>query len=210
MQNSRVEQAQIYTEFSGLNALKSQARTDKKAALEQVAKQFESLFMSQMLKTMRSANKVLSEGNYLNSSQTEFYEDMFDSQLSQTMAQKEGMGLSDTLVRQLSRQIPGMNTEGDPLASQRRSIADYDRSLPSLSPRLPQELARVREISASVPQPESMVAPSGESVASSGPVAAQAPMPARFDSPEDFVSHLLPIAESVGADSGISPQLMVA
>mgnify|MGYP000417957751 CR=1 FL=1 len=113
MQNSRVEQAQIYTEFSGLNALKSQARTDKKAALEQVAKQFESLFMSQMLKTMRSANKVLSEGNYLNSSQTEFYEDMFDSQLSLSMTRGEGLGLSQAnQLRKLPRRTG--NQSGSP------------------------------------------------------------------------------------------------
>ena len=38
MQDYRVQQAQIYTDFSGLNALKSEARTDKKAALEVVAR----------------------------------------------------------------------------------------------------------------------------------------------------------------------------
>ncbi len=34
MQDPRLQQAQVYTDFSGLNALKTQARTDKQAALE--------------------------------------------------------------------------------------------------------------------------------------------------------------------------------
>ncbi len=201
MQTSRLDQAQIYTEFSGLNALKAQARTDKKSALEQVAKQFESLFLSEMLKSMRSANKVLSEGNYLNSSQSEFYQDMFDSQLSLSMSKQQGLGLADALVRQLSRQIPGMSEDGQTLAGHRANIGDYDRSLPALSPRLPAEVERVKEVVASTPKTPKAAAPE---------VLAETPVPVRFDSPEDFVSHMLPIAESVAAESGLNPQVMVA
>lgn len=198
MQTSRLDQAQIYTEFSGLNALKAQARTDKKSALEQVAKQFESLFLSEMLKSMRSANKVLSEGNYLNSSQSEFYQDMFDSQLSLSMSKQQGLGLADALVRQLSRQIPGMSENGQTLAGHRGSIQDYDRSLPALSPRLPAQLDQVKEVVAAAPKkPE----PASD---------AEIASPVRFESPEEFVSHMLPIAESVAAESGLNPQVMVA
>lgn len=81
MQDPRLQQAQVYTDFSGLNALKTQARTDKQAALEQVAKQFESLFLSEMLKSMRKAGEVFAEGNYLNSNESQMYRDMFDSQI---------------------------------------------------------------------------------------------------------------------------------
>ena len=65
MQDYSLQQARVYTDFSGLNALKTQARTDKRAALEEVARQFESLFLSEMLKSMRKAGDVLSEGNFL-------------------------------------------------------------------------------------------------------------------------------------------------
>ena len=43
MQDSSLQKAQVYTDFGGLNALKAQARTDKEAALEEVAKQFEEI-----------------------------------------------------------------------------------------------------------------------------------------------------------------------
>lgn len=94
MQDYRVQQAQIYTDFSGLNALKSEARTDKKAALEVVARQFESLFLAEMLKSMRKAGEVFSEGNFLHSSRSDFYQELFDSQLSLTMANTQGTGLA--------------------------------------------------------------------------------------------------------------------
>jgi len=196
MQDYQVRQAQIYTDFSGLNALKSQARTDKDSALEEVARQFESLFLAEMLKSMRKAGDVLAEGNYLNGSQSEFYRDMFDSQLSLTMAENQGTGIAEALVRQLRRQIPGMNTNGQPLAAHKSSLADYERSLPGISPKLPERVAEVASVAETVtmsPQPE---------------VAAE--LPEQFESPEHFVRELLPVAQRISADSGIDPRLMVA
>ena len=197
MQDYQVQQAQVYTDFSGLNALKSQARNDKQAALEEVARQFESLFLSEMLKSMRKAGDVFAEGNYLNSSQSEFYRDMFDSQLSLTMAKGQGTGLAEALVRQLGQQVPGLDSEGGKLAGHKASLADYDRSLPPLSSRLPAQLEQVNEVadvtSATVTAPES-----------------DRTLLERFDSPEQFVRELLPVAERIAGDSGIDPKLMVA
>lgn len=204
MQDSRVDTAQYYTEFSGLNALKTQARTDKKAALEQVAKQFESLFMSQMLKSMRSVNDVFAEGNYLNSSQSKFYQEMFDNQLTLNMSQQQGLGLSDVLARQLARQIPGMNEEGVKAAGHKASLADYDRSLPPLSPKLPAQVEEVKAISEEV----AAKAPFAEALVAETAVIDD--LPETFDSPEHFVRTLLPMAEAVVGDSGIDPRVMVA
>ncbi|AOY87928.1 flagellar rod assembly protein/muramidase FlgJ [Marinobacter salinus] len=195
MQDYQVKQAQVYTDFNGLNALKSQARTDKQAALEEVARQFESLFLSEMLKSMRKAGDVFAEGNYLNSKQSEFYRDMFDSQLSLTMAEDQGAGLADALVRQLSRQIPGMAGEGEKLAAHKASLGDYDRSLPALSPRLPEQVEKVMSVA---------------DTAASRPLENPEPLPERFESPEHFVRELLPVAERIARDKGIDPKLMVA
>ncbi len=198
MQDSRLQQAQVYTEFSGLNALKAQARTDKKGALEEVAKQFESLFVSEMLKSMRAANKVLSEGNFLNSSESEFYQDMFDSQLSLSMSQQRGLGLSEALVQQLSRQIPGMSDQGQKLTGHRGRLADYDRSLPSLSPGLPDHVRQVDEVL------------KAGFTATTKDEAAPASSPTRLDSPEVFVRELLPLAQKVAGESGLNPRVMIA
>lgn len=201
MQDSRVQQARIYTDFSGLNELKNQARTDKKAALEEVARQFESLFLGEMLKSMRKAGDVFSEGNYLNSNESEHYRDMFDNQLSLSLSQKQGTGLAEALVRQLSRQIPGMNEDGDRLSGHKATLADYERSVPTLSPRLPERLQEVDQV---VPADKSPDDPANTVVS------AAEPLPKRFGSPEEFVHTLLPMAERVARDSGIDPRLMVA
>lgn len=98
----------IYTDISGLNDLKTQARTDKRAAIKEVAKQFESLFMNMMLKSMRDA----SMGDPIfDSNQSLVYRDMFDRQLALSMSKGQGMGLAEVLERQLTQQIPGLSTK---------------------------------------------------------------------------------------------------
>ena len=196
MQDFSVQKAQVYTEFEGLNALKTQARTDRKGALQEVAKQFEGLFLQEMVKSMRKAGDVFAEGNFLNSKQSEFYREMFDNQLSLTLSQKQGTGLAEALVRQLSRQIPGMDGEGNPMAAHKSSLDDYDRSLPPLSRRLPEQVGQVDRLA--------------ESASSPGPDANAASLPERFESPEEFVRHLLPLAERAAESSGIDPQVMIA
>ncbi|WBU39646.1 MULTISPECIES: flagellar assembly peptidoglycan hydrolase FlgJ [Marinobacter] len=198
MQDYRVKQAEIYTDFSGLNALKSQARSDKQAALEQVARQFESLFLAEMLKSMRKAGEAFAEGNYLNSNESEFYRDMFDSQVSLSMSGGSGTGLAEALVRQLSRDVPGVASNGERLAGHKATLADYDRSVPAISRNLPEQLKAIDEMAqaAEQKQPEITVT--------------AAELPLTFDSPEHFVAELMPFAERIGKESGIDPRLMVA
>ena len=74
---------------------------DSPEALREVAKQFESLFMNLMLKNMRAANREFSEGNYLNSFETNMYEDMLDEKLSVSLSDSGGFGIAEMLVRQL-------------------------------------------------------------------------------------------------------------
>ncbi|WP_372963965.1 flagellar assembly peptidoglycan hydrolase FlgJ [Marinobacter sp.] len=199
MQDYRVQQAQVYTDFDGLNALKTQARTDKNAALEQVAKQFESLFLSEMLKSMRKAGEVFAEGNYLNSNESEFYRDMFDSQISLSMANGTGTGLAEALVRQLGESIPGMAPNGEKLAGHKTTLADYDRSMPAISPRLPEQIEAVEDVEKSL---------ANEILTAN--LNSDAELPVVFDSPEQFVSELMPFAQRIGRESGIDPRLMVA
>lgn len=192
MQTGQLDQAHIYTEFSGLNALKSQARHDERAALEGVARQFESMFISQVLSSMRSANKVFSEGNFLNSNRTEFVQQMFDSQLSQSLTAGRGIGLADQLVEQMQRQVPGMDQDRERVIS--RTIADYSRSLPALSPRLPEQVAEVESLK---PQQAVQSAMDGE-------------LPSRFDSPGQFVQQLWPMAQDVAQEAGLDPRVLLA
>ncbi len=97
---SQLPTASVYTDFQGLAELRTAAREESPEALRAVAKEFEAIFMQMMLKSMRSAN--LGEGIF-DSEQSGFYREMFDKQIAIDMAQRQGMGLADVLVRQLSR-----------------------------------------------------------------------------------------------------------
>jgi len=93
-----IQLAQVYTDFQGLDALRSQARADKEAALDEVSRQFEALFTQMMLKSMRQASFG---GGLFDSKQSEFYRDMYDQQLGVEMSKQHGLGLADMLKRQL-------------------------------------------------------------------------------------------------------------
>jgi len=88
----------FYADPSSLGGLKRDAATQSPEAIREVARQFESLFTSMMLKSMRSA----SMGDELfGSDQGDMYQDMFDQQMAVQLASGKGVGLADMLVRQL-------------------------------------------------------------------------------------------------------------
>jgi flagellar protein FlgJ len=97
-----------YTDLNRLTAMKNGDR-DSDANLKKVAQEFESLFVSQMLKAMRSANEVLAKDNPMNTAATRQYQDMYDQQLSVSMSREGGgIGLQDVLMRQLSKNKTGV------------------------------------------------------------------------------------------------------
>ena len=81
MQSSGLNQT--YTDFSGLNEMRAQARVDPQASLKKVAKQFEGIFIQMMLKSMRDASLG---DDIFDSDQSNLYRDMFDKQVSLDMA----------------------------------------------------------------------------------------------------------------------------
>ncbi|MEW8398888.1 MAG: flagellar assembly peptidoglycan hydrolase FlgJ [Candidatus Thiodiazotropha sp.] len=88
----------LYHDFSGLADLKRQAREDQGAAVDRVARQFESLFVQMMVKQMRQAS--FGDGLF-ESSQSRFARDMYDQQLSVHLSEKQGLGMLQMLRSQL-------------------------------------------------------------------------------------------------------------
>ncbi|MGP0172391.1 flagellar assembly peptidoglycan hydrolase FlgJ [Pseudomonas sp. NCHU5208] len=91
--------------FNDLNRLNQfKVGGDSEQNIRKVAKEFESLFVNEMLKAMRSANAVFSEGNFMNSNESKTYQDMYDQQLAVTLSNEgRGIGLADVLTRQMSK-----------------------------------------------------------------------------------------------------------
>ncbi|MDQ2735823.1 MAG: flagellar assembly peptidoglycan hydrolase FlgJ [Pseudomonadota bacterium] len=86
-----------------LDALKSAAARDPKAAIKETAKQFEAIFMQQLMKSMREA--TVSSG-MLENSGTQLGTEMLDAQYANKMTGLPG-GLADAIARQLERQMGG-------------------------------------------------------------------------------------------------------
>lgn len=92
-----------------LNALKLQAGQDSPAAIKETAKQLESLFMRELLKSMREATM---KSGLTDNAGSDLGTDMLDQQFAVKMSGQPG-GLSELIARQLSRQTTGAEGEGE-------------------------------------------------------------------------------------------------
>ena len=93
-------QASFYADPQSIHSLRQDARAATPESLRETAKQFEGLFTAMMLKSMRDATP---KSDLFGSDQQDFYQDMFDQQLSTQISQGKGLGLADMLVQQLMR-----------------------------------------------------------------------------------------------------------
>ena len=121
----------LAVDIRSLNALKFDAGAANSAqATREVAKQFESLFMRELIKSMRDATMKsgLMEGEQANLGQ-----DMLDQQLSISMSGLQG-GLSEAIARQLSRQMGGADTSFSVPSTLSLPQAQPRATLPSASP----------------------------------------------------------------------------
>lgn len=133
----------LAVDIRSLNSLKYDAGTANNAqTTREVAKQFESLFMRELIKSMRDATMKsgLMEGEQANLGQ-----DMLDQQLSVNMAGMQG-GLSEAIARQLSRQMGG---------------ADANFSVPSTLSLQQQSMPRSAAPAAGAPAESTIQAPKG-------------------------------------------------
>ncbi|MGR9046097.1 MAG: flagellar assembly peptidoglycan hydrolase FlgJ [Gammaproteobacteria bacterium] len=179
-----VQNAEVYTDFSGLARLKNEARQESPEVLKEVAKQFESLFLTMVLKSMREAK--LSEG-VLDSDQSRFYRDMYDQQLALHLSGDPGIGLADLIVKQLDR-----NKTDD---AEKLSLNDYLNSPVRRIPSQSQSGER-STVSSSLPDRRGFdVKKHGDSP---------------IKSSEQFVQRLHRYAEQAGSELGVEPRVILA
>ncbi|MCT9812596.1 flagellar assembly peptidoglycan hydrolase FlgJ [Acidovorax sp. Be4] len=92
-----------------LNSLKFEAGQNNPEAVRETAKQLESLFMREMIKSMREATM---KSGLLDGAQGDLGADLLDQQLSVSMSGQPG-GLAEAIARQLSKSMGGAAAEGD-------------------------------------------------------------------------------------------------
>ena len=121
-QNFNLAGAAAY-DVQKLDQLKLQAKQDPGKAAGAVAKQFESLFVGMVLKSMREAT---TQDGPFDSQQSKMYTSMLDQQLAQHMSAR-GIGLAAALTRQLQLH-PAAGVAPDPAGDDAQGIR-----LPALS-----------------------------------------------------------------------------
>ncbi|MDH5517319.1 MAG: flagellar assembly peptidoglycan hydrolase FlgJ [Gammaproteobacteria bacterium] len=188
-----------YNDFESLSRLRTDARKDSQAALKEVAKQFESVFVQMMIKTMRDASVPL-QSDLFHSDQTKAYTEMYDKQLGLELSQSNGIGLADVIVRQLSgaQNISNQNNSDAPLA-----FVNNNRGVSSVAVQKQNVALGVEKTAAPT---VAVKAVSNKPVMQLDNVM-QSP---HWDSPEDFIRDSWPHAQRAGDALGIDPRVILA
>jgi peptidoglycan hydrolase FlgJ len=171
-------------DVQGVDELRRTARASPQEGMRQASKQFEVMFMSMVLKSMREATP--SDGMF--SSQSEkMYTSMLDQQLAQNLSGR-GLGLADAMYAQLSRMAGGETVPlGEAGAVAPKALPPPQVHAPTVSRAF--DLSLYEEATAQATMSRSALP--------------QAHV-------EAFVSRLLPAAQRASEASGVPAQLIMA
>ncbi len=206
-------QSSFFLDFQRFGELKLQARTDRNAATNAVAQQFEGLFLQQMLAAMRSASTI-DQGQH--SSTMDFYREMHDKQLAQTIAGQGGLGVARLIAAQVPGAVQDASEPAVPAnAELPRATTASPIPVPAVSTAIP--VADVLPTTAAAAR----VTLSNDPVDSGvvlhrvlnddfAEVAQNAALNERWQEPARFVADLLPEARQAAERLGVSPQLLIA
>ncbi|MFZ2314651.1 MAG: flagellar assembly peptidoglycan hydrolase FlgJ [Gammaproteobacteria bacterium] len=179
----------MYTDIQGLQKLKTDYATNSEGVKQEIAEQFQSMLMQMMLKSMRDANKTFDSGLF-STDQMDFYQDMFDKQLSLSMAS-------------------GHNEFTEAI---KRSIDNHGVPLPAIS--LAEQQENMHRQVQLMNQPHIMPHNTKTTVdeqAEKESTLAQTVLPEHpFSSPKEFVQGIWPMAKKAANLIGVDPKLLVA
>lgn len=177
------------TDFHGLNQLRQSALNpdNETATLREVAAQFESLFTTMMLKSMRQAS--LAEGIF-DSNHSKTYREMADQQLAMDLSKRGGLGLQDVIIRQLGGEVRSDIPAGGQTFSFDTVTVRHDLR---------------RMVQAIHEKTDEKSVQSTETMERAAPVTSQ-----RFSSPEDFVEKLWPLAQQAAEKLGTSADVILS
>jgi flagellar protein FlgJ len=197
-------QADFYLNFQQFNKLKVEARGQSGAAANAVAQQFEGLFVQQMLAAMRSASNVNSAQD---SSYMDFYQEMYDKQLAQTVAGQDRLGVAKLILRHMPGNEAGGVDKAVPL--EREHNLEFEK--PSARPvaiKLDTEVdVSVALLAATLPAAVVVSKVVDDDFAE---VAGIEQVNSRWQSPHNFIVDILPQARSAAKSLGVSAELLLA
>jgi flagellar protein FlgJ len=191
-----------FSDLQGLQSITALGRQDRGAALEQVARQFESFFVAQILKGMRAANEVLAVDDRINSNEMQLRHEMLDQQLSVSLTQGKGLGLAAMFARELGRQFGGSAAAVPVVPDEAQQLAQRrtDRAPPAPRSALPDARAHLPPVVRSaVGLLRPVVEKMSERLAT-----------VRFPDKESFVRTIGPLAREAAAKLGVDHRALIA
>ena len=194
--------ANVFTDLNGLQSIRSLSKESQDEAMMQVAKQFESMFISMMMKSMRDASDVFSEDSLFNSPESDFYQNMYDDQMALSLASGQGTGLADVIHRQLMAQY---GDDGAKVANVDQNKL-FDRRYTGLSQAMERVAAELERQPSRPAADKRKDEPASSSAAASG----LGHKGQGFASPAEFVAALYPLAEKIADELGVDPKAVVA
>ena len=193
MANQTVTQASNDFDLQGLDQLRQKAQGNSKESIREVANQFESMFASMLIKSMRKANEAFETESPFNNKQTKYYTDMQDQQLALDISRHGSLGLADALVRQLdpssiatSKSVPieQLNMAND----KSEKMFDLQKAAPENEFNQPDKVRSGSLITPDVSEKK----------------------PPEFTDKRSFIEALLPYAKKTAQALGISPVVLIA
>jgi len=223
-----------YTDFQGLARLKNSANSNPHGAVKQVAEQFETQFIQMMLKSMRDATpkNPLFGGKHM-----KMFQGMFDKEIAQKMAEHGGIGLAGMIEQQLSRHVGGAQASGPKLNKQLDTVKSFPLQQdahkayavkdpnqahvfapPTRDPALRPMAFRDAMSSRAATHAAAAAANQAGKAALDGSAPTQASAslpggsasPAYWDSPQAFVSAIMPHAKAAAKKLGVPAEVLVA
>jgi flagellar protein FlgJ len=179
---------QLATNGASLDALRGAAQRDPKGAIKDAAKQFEALFMQELMKSMRATTMA---SGMLENGGTELGTSMLDQQYATQLSGQKG-GLSEAIARQLERQMGISSSSSDSSAGAGLSNASS----------LAAALAARRQAAQAV-RP-------AEAVQAAAPAGAAQSTSAAGGTAQSFVERHGAAAAAASAATGIPAQFMLA
>ena len=205
--SNTVSQSDVYTDLSGLQKLKASARKDSQSAIPEAARQFEAVMISMMIKNLR---KTGLEDPIFKSQAMDSYRDMYDQQLGMELSKGEGIGFARSIAEQIKYQSghqsqqslqpaeshqPGKSLQPEKshqqvelIMPQRRNFPDYYIPPASLVNSMTNNNKSINT------QVKSM----------------KKDITTDFNSPEEFVKKLWPLAEKAAEKLGVSPEMVLS
>ncbi|MGR5284932.1 flagellar assembly peptidoglycan hydrolase FlgJ [Vibrio maritimus] len=179
-------------DIGSLDKLRQQAVSGKEgdddAALKAAARQFESIFTTMMLKSMRDANTHFESDLSMNQN-NQFYRQMLDEQMSSELSANGSLGLADMIVAQL----------GAARAPEAQSASNHELRVRNESFDLPEREAKYDEAKAR------------RTAAALGLDGTRTnAKQVDFATPETFVSSLKPYADRAASSLGVDSSLLLA